>query len=103
VDWADVGAVVGLVGFVVTVVAAVYVGRNRGKDELIETQQKLIDGLRSEMEDNDRRCNAKIADLQEKVSHLQGKVDVLSEQQGAAIGAAIAPLVAAEVVKALNS
>lgn len=102
-DWADVGAVVGLVGFVVTVVAAVYVGRNRGKDELIETQQKLIDGLRSEMEDNDRRCNAKIADLQEKVSHLQGKVDVLSEQQGAAIGAAIAPLVAAEVVKALNS
>lgn len=92
----------GAIAVIAVVSAGITVGRNKAKDELIDTQDRQIEALRHELEDSDRRCTAKIDDLQTQVTHLLGKVDLLSEQQGAAIGAAIAPIVAKSVVAALH-
>lgn len=93
---------IGAIAVIGVVTAGITIGRNKAKDELIDTQDRQIEALRAELEDSDRRCTAKIADLQTQVTHLLGKVDLLSEQQGAAIGAAIAPIVASTVVVALK-
>lgn len=101
-----IAAVVGIA----VIVGGLNLGRGRRQKELIrlgeqqaEALRHQTDDLRSEMADNDRRCQEKIAALTADNAELRGMVVVLQEQQTNAIAGAMAPMVAREVVRMLDS
>lgn len=93
------GIILGGAGWVVALVAAVFVGRSRGQDRLIELQRITIDELDEREErirsdlgrqltEQDRRCA-------EEIAQLRGQVEALTP--------AFASLIAAAVIEHLKA
>jgi TolA-binding protein len=98
-----VGLLLSAFGVAAMIVAAVYVGRSKAKDETIDAQQSTISALSTRIEslhdsqvEESRRC-------EEKIASLQGQVDALSEKYAEAIAGLMAPKVVAGLVRALDS
>lgn len=99
----SLGLILSAFGVAAVVVAAVYVGRSKAKDETIEAQQSTIGALTTRIEtlldskmEESHRC-------EEKIAELRGKVDALSIQQTEAIAGVMAPQIVKGLVHALQS
>lgn len=83
-----VGLVVGPIGIVVGVIVAL--SNRQIRQERIEHLDGLVDDLRGEMNDNERRCAEKVSELEHRCSRLEGQVDTLTGDLGEKIGKKIA-------------
>lgn len=97
-EW--LGPALSLIGVVSAVVAAVYVGRSRAKDETIKAQQSTIETLaagqnelRLQMDERERHCS-------EQIAQLRGRVDALAEQQSEVVATLLAPRIVDGLVAA---
>lgn len=99
----DFGEILAVLGWGIGIASAIYVGRERGKSQIITDYDRITTNLRNELHDNDRRCEERLNEQAATISKLEGRMEVLQSQQADSLSAALAPHVIKGVVEALQT
>jgi ClpP class serine protease len=90
-------------GWIVALVAAVYLGKSKAKDELIDTLQGTTDALRGDLEDAEARWQRKFDAEKNRcdlaISELRGQVTTLTPAFAKVMAAELAPVLGAAIAK----
>lgn len=91
-------------GWVAALIAALYLGKSKAKDQLIDTLQDTTDALRNDLADAESRWSAKFEAEKTRcdlaISELRGQVTTLTPAFAKVMASELAPVLGDAITKA---